>query len=49
MDPEGVGVIPLGPTVAGLFAERLGKGEGALWAASILLLLALFPALPQKR
>ena len=39
----------LGPTVAGLFAERLGKGEGALWAASTLLLLALFPALPQKR
>jgi MFS family permease len=39
----------LGPTVAGLFAERLGKGEGALWAASALLLLALFPALPQKR
>jgi MFS family permease len=39
----------LGPTVAGLFTERLGKGEGALWAASALLLLALFPALPQKR
>ncbi|WP_448569386.1 YbfB/YjiJ family MFS transporter [Thermus sp.] len=39
----------LGPAVAGLFAQHLGKGEGALWAASALLLLALLPAWPKSR
>nr|WP_269801874.1 YbfB/YjiJ family MFS transporter [Thermus sediminis] len=38
----------LGPAVAGLFAEGLGRGEGALLAASALLLLALLPAWPRR-
>lgn len=39
----------MGPTVAGSFAEVAGTGEGALWAASVLLLLALLPVLPRQR
>ncbi|APD09027.1 MULTISPECIES: YbfB/YjiJ family MFS transporter [Thermus] len=38
----------LGPTLAGLGAEALGRGEGALWVASGLLALALLPAWPQR-
>ncbi|WP_337844877.1 YbfB/YjiJ family MFS transporter [Thermus sp.] len=33
----------IGPTATGLFAEALGRAEGALWAASALLFLALLP------
>lgn len=36
----------VGPALAGLAAEALGRGEGALWTASALLLLALLPAWP---
>ncbi|GGM99269.1 hypothetical protein GCM10007092_11440 [Thermus composti] len=37
----------LGPAVAGFFAEMAGQGEGALWAASALLLLALLSLWPR--
>lgn len=39
----------LGPAVAGLFAEALKRGEGGLWAASLLLLLALLSAWPRGK
>jgi predicted MFS family arabinose efflux permease len=39
----------LGPAATGLFAEAMGRAEGALWAASFLLLLALLPARPLTR
>ncbi|ULR40624.1 YbfB/YjiJ family MFS transporter [Thermus sp. NEB1569] len=40
----------VGPAVAGFFAEMTRRGEGALWAASVLLFLALLPtwSRPQK-
>ncbi|TBH15244.1 YbfB/YjiJ family MFS transporter [Thermus thermamylovorans] len=39
----------VGPSLAGLFAEALGRGEGALWAAAFLLFLALLSAWPRPR
>ncbi|AEV17110.1 Transporter [Thermus sp. CCB_US3_UF1] len=39
----------VGPTLAGLAAEAVGRGEGALWAASSLLALALLPLGPRHR
>ncbi|WP_018110724.1 YbfB/YjiJ family MFS transporter [Thermus igniterrae] len=39
----------VGPALAGLGAEALGRGEGALWTASALLLLALLPARPKAQ
>ncbi|GAA6755041.1 YbfB/YjiJ family MFS transporter [Thermus thalpophilus] len=38
----------LGPALAGLGAEALGRGEGALWVASLLLALALPPVWPRR-
>lgn len=39
----------VGPAVAGFFAEALGRGEGALWAAASLLLVALLPVIPRQK